>query len=145
MADTNKKIITVALGVAINTKGQVLLTKRNDPENPENHEKWELPGGGVENDEEPIEAVHREILEEIGVTCHVVSHRPVVKLVKHKFENVLLLSYPITIDNQTIVLQDEEVLDYQWIEPEKVADLDFLPFLNEIVEEVYQAYLQESK
>lgn len=39
---------------------------------------WILPGGGVESDENPIEAVRREIQEETGLTATI--HAPLVVL-----------------------------------------------------------------
>lgn len=44
-------------------RGGLLLTVQSDPK-PE----YQLPGGGVEANEHPIPALHREVLEETGFT-----------------------------------------------------------------------------
>lgn len=44
-------------------EGQILLTFQQAPE-PE----FQLPGGGIERGEDPIPALHREVLEETGWT-----------------------------------------------------------------------------
>ncbi|WP_246186967.1 NUDIX domain-containing protein [Microlunatus speluncae] len=47
---------------------------------------WELPGGLVDDDEEPIETARREVREELGLVVaeihHVVSFEPVVGMVR---------------------------------------------------------------
>lgn len=44
-----------------NDKGEVLVVK-------EKSDKWDLPGGGLNHDEEPLDGLKREILEELGVS-----------------------------------------------------------------------------
>ena len=54
------------LGVGIvlfNDKGLVFVGKRKDTA-----EAWQFPQGGIDNDEDPLEAVWREMAEEIGTT-----------------------------------------------------------------------------
>ena len=51
----------------IDARGWILLQERDehpviDPE------KWGFPGGGIEDDEDPEAAAHRELAEETGVT-----------------------------------------------------------------------------
>ncbi len=44
-----------------------LLTKRNQPEIPDAHECWQIPGGKVEFAEHPIDAIIREMKEELDL------------------------------------------------------------------------------
>lgn len=59
--DTVKKSIEVAL-LAFIDKNKILLNRRADTDS----DMWEFIGGGVENGETPLEAIKREILEEVG-------------------------------------------------------------------------------
>jgi len=56
-------------GVAVDDNGRFLLTK-------EDNNKWELLGGGLDYNEDPIEALKREIQEETGLVVTYVSPTP---------------------------------------------------------------------
>lgn len=47
--------------------GRLALIKRNRAD----EEYYVLPGGGIEPGEEPLQALQREVFEELGVTIHV--------------------------------------------------------------------------
>lgn len=52
-----------AIGIVVaNSRNQVLLGRRNDMEN-----QWQFPQGGVDENEEPHNAVFRELEEETGI------------------------------------------------------------------------------
>ena len=58
-------VVTVAVGILIDDAGRVLVTRRA----PDAHQGglWEFPGGKVEENETLLEALTRELQEELGV------------------------------------------------------------------------------
>lgn len=67
-----KPIIQVSAGIIRNEFGQIYLTKRQDGQ--DFAESLEFPGGKVDQDETPEEALKRELEEEIGI--HVLGAFP---------------------------------------------------------------------
>ncbi len=60
-------LLPAAIGIILNAdQSQVLLVKRKD------NAVWVLPGGGVESEETPEEALFREIKEETGFEVRIV-------------------------------------------------------------------------
>ena len=53
---------------------------------------WLPPGGHIEPDEDPVQAVIREVLEETGIRAEIVPHAPA-----YDFRNVSQLPVPISI------------------------------------------------
>lgn len=63
---------------------------------------WLPPGGHIEADEDPVQAVLREVLEETGITAEVVPHRQ-----PYTFRNVTQLPSPFSIIVADVVEGDE--------------------------------------
>ena len=59
------KVACVA-AILWNAQGQVLLQQRDDSPDVAFAGCWTLPGGKVEDDETPVDAIKRELVEEIG-------------------------------------------------------------------------------
>ncbi len=55
--------LTVVVGI-ITYGDRILITRRISLIHPEWHQRWELPGGKIQANETPLEALHREIYEE---------------------------------------------------------------------------------
>jgi 8-oxo-dGTP diphosphatase len=61
----DRKIVDVAVGVLINAEGHYLMTTR--PEGKVYAGYWEFPGGKLEAEETVVQALRRELIEEIGL------------------------------------------------------------------------------
>jgi 8-oxo-dGTP pyrophosphatase MutT (NUDIX family) len=55
--------------VVLDARARVLLFHTRDPTYPELGTWWELPGGGIEDGETPVDAAIRELREETGITA----------------------------------------------------------------------------
>jgi 8-oxo-dGTP diphosphatase len=62
----DRNITEVAVGVLIDSQGRYLMTTR--PEGKVYAGYWEFPGGKLESGETVVQALRRELIEEIGLT-----------------------------------------------------------------------------
>jgi len=92
MASLVKPLLHVAVGVILRQQ-QVLLAKRAAGKHQAN--RWEFPGGKLEQGESVLSALGRELQEEIGIT--VTSAEPLMQL-SHDYpeREVLLDIYLVT-------------------------------------------------
>jgi len=100
----------------ITCKGKLLLEKRRDSD------VWGLPGGGVKNYEEPIQAMVREVREELGWPLALEGVRPSVTVnFEGGFDDFFLVQREIGLAELT--LQKEEVSAVRWAAREEVLTL----------------------
>ncbi|WFF38182.1 RNA pyrophosphohydrolase [Moraxella nasibovis] len=59
--------------ILANTQGQVLWAKRIG------HDSWQFPQGGIDHGETPLDAMYRELYEEVGLLPHHVELLAVTK------------------------------------------------------------------
>jgi 8-oxo-dGTP diphosphatase len=112
---TQAFIVTAAV---IFEKGKVLVTQRKEASF---HQLlWEFPGGKVRANEEPREALQRELREELGVDARVGSLFEVVYHVYPEFP-ILLLVYECIIERG--IPNPMECRDLRWIEVQEVLTL----------------------
>ncbi|MCB1827836.1 MAG: 8-oxo-dGTP diphosphatase MutT [Coxiellaceae bacterium] len=71
-----KQCLSVIVGVAQNSNKMILLSKRR-PE-VDHGSLWEFPGGKIEENETPYDALCRELKEEVGID--VVSATPLMQV-----------------------------------------------------------------
>ncbi|MCL1787739.1 MAG: NUDIX domain-containing protein [Defluviitaleaceae bacterium] len=127
-----------ATGIVFNPAGKVLMIK---------HKKlgvWLPPGGHVDENELPCDAVVREVFEETGVTAQVISAAPGIgvgseahckelpqplvilleDIEKTWLHNHIDLVYLCRAGDNGVVLNAREADDIGWFTPEAVAALD---------------------
>ena len=123
----NKNRIDVAVGVIKQNKhvlvGQRLVQDRY-------YQKWEFPGGKLDDDEEPIQALSRELKEELGI--QVDSARPLLTI-EHDYPDRLVRLFIYLVDQfvgEPIGVEGQAV---KWVLPEDCHTLDFLEANKPIV------------
>jgi 8-oxo-dGTP diphosphatase len=104
--------------------GRVLLTQRKSGTHLAG--AWEFPGGKVEPDEDPRDALRRELREEIGVDAAVGE---IVEVTFHRYptKSVLLLFYEATLAPGSPEPQAIDVAAVRWAERGELADELFPP------------------
>lgn len=127
MRGMEKKRIDVAVGVLIKAQkvlvGQRLVQDRY-------YQKWEFPGGKLDAGERPIDALSRELHEELGV--QVCSARPLITL-KHDYPDRLVRLFVFLIDEFSGEPKGMEGQAVKWVYPAECQQLDFLAANTAIV------------
>lgn len=120
------KVVVLVTGILRNPKGEILLLKRSK-KNKTFVGFWHLLEGKIEGAEQPVEALAREIQEEIG--CRLILAKPVTaKAVIITLRGVNYRVVRIAFEVQwkgTITLSDEHSA-HRWVSLDKAARIDKL-------------------
>jgi ADP-ribose pyrophosphatase YjhB (NUDIX family) len=111
----------VAAVIASNRKKQVLLIKRRIPPG---RGKWALPGGFVEKDESPPQAILREIREEIGVEGKVEGLIGVYQGKTRLYGNAVIIGYKVASLSRSF-LPGKEVEEIRFFPSSQLPSLAF--------------------
>lgn len=112
-----KRVASIAV---VGSRDALLFLRRND------NEKWTLPGGSIEEGEEPLAGAVRELFEETGLDvddsdleylgCGIVDGK--YKVYSYKYKNARISSSDIHFDNDP----DEEASDHCWFDEDSDSD-----------------------
>ncbi|MBN9564666.1 MAG: (deoxy)nucleoside triphosphate pyrophosphohydrolase [Alphaproteobacteria bacterium] len=83
-----KPVLTVVAAAIVSPMGEILLSRR--PEGKSMAGMWEFPGGKMEANESPEQALQRELLEEIGIKAKTHTMTPAA-FASHAYEDFHLL------------------------------------------------------
>ncbi|HWX55721.1 MAG TPA: (deoxy)nucleoside triphosphate pyrophosphohydrolase [Verrucomicrobiae bacterium] len=129
------KLVVAALIVR---DSQVLICQRT--KNQAMPLRWEFPGGKVEPGETPVEAMRRELEEELGIRARI---GPQIAAVQHTYRN------GTSVDLRFYLVQrfDGEIVnrifhEVRWVNPKDFPTYDFLEADVELVKNIANGTLE---
>ena len=108
----------------------VLLVQHNHPS-----KIWSLPGGYLEQDEDLILSLQREVKEESNVDVNplgIIAMRQLVKPTRNEFYVIFLAE--VSGDNPAKGSHDEEIIDAQFVTLNDIPTWHITPFSRRIIE-----------
>lgn len=132
MKDKNHEIVKVAEYAVIIKDRRVLMMQWSKV----NNYSWHFPGGRIDKGEQSIEAMKREVKEEIGLEVEVI--RPIyTKMYNAKNNNTYRVFFLCKLksdsSSENIKLEDG-FIDYKWFLESEVSGLKFfMPFYDDVL------------
>ncbi|MDP1601671.1 MAG: 8-oxo-dGTP diphosphatase MutT [Legionella sp.] len=116
----------VAVAIITDAHGRILLTQR--PLHAAHGGQWEFPGGKLEDEEEALAALKREVKEEVGLQ---VLDAEFLATIEHTYgiKKVTLLVYCVDKFQGTPLCLESQI-DLRWVDLEELSDYEF-PEANE--------------
>jgi 8-oxo-dGTP diphosphatase len=123
------KQIIVPVGLIVRNR-KMFLNKRRDTR-PEFNNKWEFPGGGVDNGETVEAALVRELKEETGFNVQIVDRLPDILTISQKNTSfpyqVFLVTHICTITSGSLKTAPAESAGSGWFTIAEAKKMDMLP------------------
>lgn len=118
-------------------EGKILLVK-----SPKWHNKWTMPGGHIEPGEKIADALLREAEEEVGlklISLGVIAFGELIGSKDfHRTAHFIYFDILCKTENKNVVLDNAELAEYIWVDPQKAFELD----LAESYDKTIREYLQ---
>ncbi|AXU97915.1 8-oxo-dGTP diphosphatase MutT [Erwinia persicina] len=121
------KHLQVAVGI-IRRDGDIFLAQRSASSYMAN--RWEFPGGKIEADETPVQALKRELLEETGI--EVVSATP-YDTVDHTYDDLRVTLHFFIVDGWKGEPYGREGQPQRWVPQQELQAEEFPPANVDIV------------
>ena len=136
--EISKQVVIVPCAI-FEKDGHILAAQRNS--NMSLPLKWEFPGGKVDEGETEIEALHREIMEELSVEIEIGTRlSPTFKEDTHRI--ICLVPYICRIISSPIILTEH--LQYKWVRWDDIYSLDWAEADLGVIA-TYSNYLESRK
>ena len=126
-----EKLFILAAGIMIDPKGRLLIVRKK------NTEKYMLPGGKIEPNETPIEALIRELKEELAVVIPAALanfittyEAPAANEPGYQIRSNLFF---ILLPQEIEVRAAAEIAEAIWITPQEISNYNFAPLMTGFV------------
>lgn len=125
--------VHVVAGVLRDTRGRILLARRTEGRDLAG--AWEFPGGKVESGESPIQALKRELHEELGIE---IGKAEALISVPQRYSNKSIVLDVYTVQSYTGKPKGREKQALAWSPPEKLASYPMPPADRPVVAAITQ-------
>lgn len=117
----------------VNDKGEMLILQRSKTDDvlPE---YWDIPGGTLEDGEDPAVGAIRETKEEAGIDIinpKLFFHRSKVDMGKDK--QFVVLIFWVRVSNPQIILNPEDHQAFVWIQPSEISKYKTVEYLEDCI------------
>ena len=131
MTDTETSDITrVTAAILINNEKIIIAKRKSTGQLPN---KWEFPGGKVENDETPEQCLKRELKEEFDIDVSVGEYLG-SSTYHYDHISIELMAYRTFWEGGRFKLKDHD--DVAWVSLQQIGEYDFapadIPFVNKL-------------
>ena len=118
--------------VIFNDKKEILLLKRSASEDV-SPSLWDIPGGTLEDGEDPEIGMRRETMEETGLTIGEISLVACASNIDTaKNKQFILLEFITQYVGGTIILNPKEHQEYRWVALSDFKNFDCIPYMHNI-------------
>ena len=125
------KRIDVAVGIVYNQQGKILAGQRTVKD--QYYQKWEFPGGKLEQGETPEQALKREFAEEVGIQ---ITNSQELMCHEHNYPDRQVRLYIHTIKHYTGTVTPLEGQALKWVSLKELDELDFLQGNQAIIDKL---------
>ena len=129
---SNSKTIEVVAAVIFDAAGRIFATQRGYGEW---KDWWEFPGGKIEPDEIPQQALRREIREELDADIEVGDLLRTIDYDYPKF-HLTMHCYRCTLADDHLTLLEHEAA--KWLKPAELNSVQWLPADEDLINELTQ-------
>lgn len=130
---TIDKVLILASAIIKNNQNEVLVLQRGQNQSFQGF--WQVPEGKLEEGESPVDALKREMKEELSID---VDSAELVSVTQTELEAkgmkylAVRLVFDVKLKSTEITLSHEHS-DYQWISADKIDNLELLPGTSETI------------
>ena len=129
-------------GLILNRKRELLLVK-----SPKWRDRYTIPGGHVEIGETLVEALKRELKEEVGVQVDdpelLIIQEAIFTREFFRKRHFIFFDYMCKTKNSIVKVDGKEITSFRWINPEDALKLNLDAFTKKSVEAVIARMIAE--
>jgi len=127
-------LLPAVSAIAVDGDGRVLLGLHADTG------RWSTIGGAIDPDESPLDAVAREVAEELGVGIASAEILGAYGGPRHRAHYTngdesafVTIAYLVRLDNYEFTYADAEIIETRWVSLDEMASLDLYDWIGNML------------